>query len=393
MIDMPAINQKPLFDYKKIFAHKKQFFNVGGLYKTVPQSMDHVIRKLREKCNGNMDDPHVILRAASDTWDRWDQVIQKFASFINVCDDEKVLRKLNINPDPNQLKIMWQILNDASVGKKVQITQKTITDRKFEIQDLEWSISEYDNYCKNAVKKAHALCDQAYMSNDEKNNFIECLVVVMYRYSKNLRAIQNTIVTSRHGANHVVCPKSLDGVPLKMYINYYEHKNAHHGTGPVVHEFCPIADKDLYRFLNKAIELSKKHPEQELIIYNYVKTRSYSTKQFRELVLKAHGTVIGTRMLRILQITRNHQGAMPSYEELAKLAADCGHNMKRDLQYIQLLESKDKASKKKIPEKEEKDEEDVEKKEEEDEESGNTNERTVRPLVNYDSSSSDEDFF
>ena len=203
------------FDYNKVYAGKT-FTNKKGEVKTYKstKSVLNNIKTIVEWCKEvDFSDAGAVLAriAQYPTWKskktRGDKMTD-LATFIRIL-DESDLEKLRI--DPLRRGDVLKAYSSTSWNEVLNVpsTQARLLKRKSpEEPEVWWDPEQHTEFVQNKIDRARELVAKGLsnLSDMEKDELQQCILVIWYKYMPNIRALQHTLKKNEYNehSNFVV---------------------------------------------------------------------------------------------------------------------------------------------------------------------------------------------
>lgn len=323
------------FDYNRVYAGKVYTNKKGEVkpYKSTKSVLTN-IKKIVDWCQEVDFSDAGAIRARIKQYPGWPcdktcgDKMTDLATFIRILDITG-LEKLGINPldKPNVLKAYssnaWDLVDNApsTVARKEK-------RKRPEEADIWWDPEQHTEFVQNKIDRARELIQRglANLSDDEKDELQQCILVIWYRYLPNIRVLQHTLKKSEYNDHS----NFLVRYPLgRVVIIYNSHKMAS-VQGAVVHNVSEVEHNEMQEFIDVLFDM---YPKSTHLFNHLSKRRPFTDAEFYKYIIKAHGDEIGARLLRVMEHSEFWDG-IPSYNAVMEYITARGHSsIGRSMEY------------------------------------------------------------
>ena len=316
------------FDYNKIFAGKT--YTKNGIVKNY-KSTKAILKNYKTIVDWVKDidcsDAGVVLARISQypTWlsqkTRGDKMNELSTVIRNL--DETDVQKLGINPNNRDdvLKAYsiasWNEVSNAPSTKARLHKKKTRQE-----EDVWWDADKHTEFVEDRVEQARDLVKKGLnnLSDSEKDELQQCILVIWYKYMPNIRALQHTLKKREYNDHCNFVIKHGQSNDPRYFITYNDHKMCDI-QGPVCHIVNGVNKSVVQGFMETLFEL---YPLSSYLFNNFDKRRPFTDAEFYRYIVKAHGDFLGARILRVMDHSDLWKG-VPSLNEVLNDIAERGH--------------------------------------------------------------------
>ena len=316
------------FDYNKIFAGKT--YTKNGIVKPY-KSTASVLKNYKTIVDWVKDvdcsNAGVVLARISQypTWKsqktRGDKLVDLGTVIRNLDDTD--LQKLGIHPNNRgdvlqaYSSVSWNAVSNAPSTQARLHKKKTPQEAV-----VWWDADKHTEFVEERVQQARDLVKKGLvnLSDSEKDDLQQCILVIWYKYMPNIRALQHTLKKREYNDHCNFVIKHGQSNDPQYVITYNDHKTDDI-QGPVGHIVNGETKSIVQEFMEPLFDL---YPVSTYLFNNIDKRRPFTDAEFYRYIVKAHGDDLGARILRVMEHSDLWKG-IPSLNQVLNDIAERGH--------------------------------------------------------------------